>query len=47
MDFVRAESAGLIQGGSIMPASDRKLIFERLYSIEELIELRRQMLRYA
>ena len=30
-----------------MPHSDRKLIFERLYSIEELIQLHHQMLRFA
>jgi hypothetical protein len=30
-----------------MPHADRKHTFERLYSIEELIELHRQMLRYA
>jgi hypothetical protein len=33
--------------GSIVPQTDRMPTFERLYSIEELVELQRNTLRYA
>jgi hypothetical protein len=34
-------------GGSIVPFANRKHAFERLYTVAELVELRRQMLRFS
>jgi hypothetical protein len=40
-------SAPAEYGGSIVPFTNRKHAFERLYTVAELVELRRQVLRFS